>query len=737
MSTKKTTYNSKRNVTNEQINKSYKGILRIAPIYDVNDITEDNYDNEELYGEDTQTLSSTKGYLSAYPGLIGNTIRYSFPNDELKNCRLPVTDSAGNYLNWNVGLNGVTIGDDKIKYPEDYTILRADNIFVGLEKNKANKDTTSEKGGTVQIDSELIINNANFCSPNKLKNDDSLLFRQNNDNKVTYENIDSFIDDFLSKVYKNQFIKQVPSGSVIYHASSLRQWRTDNPYDENDKAMQQGTNEILIQGTYRKNKYNSPKYKRDYLLCDGSVYKLTYVPKNFSIRGDILENRERFFELFFNLGYAYTERKHLANRLQSIYSKDYYRYVPILSDEKTQITKTVEWENINVNDLTKLTNHNFGPYVEKTNTKLYPKYLKVTDSAYDKLDDVDVLFQEDLVTMLACDAVYDFVRSYQNNNSGKLPSDYEINNMLEGTSIPENFIFNSFIHDSKGQAKWALPEGVSDKSIQDVIEIPYQDESEKVTILLGKEINKFGQLIKFYSPSESSYKQCKIWRLPLVTLFKRVLLAGVTDKDLLPYLHSFYSYNFQVPKLIADDYTPTFIGSGAYMLTKNHCKNMNKVQSWSGVTNKNTIIPHRHYIALSETNSDGKYISFNDIQSGSYPFSNSMDNYILEPLNKNNMLVAEYCDYTINSSIPDIYNNSYILGDISSNLTNTSRYGDINTFVSDSIPEPNRGLSGEAIFTEESLGNTKNDENKTNFPNSTSKYFFSMENITYLPLIKI
>ena len=223
----------------------------------------------------------------------------------------------------------------------------------------------------------------------------------------------------------------------------------------------------------------------------------------------------------------------------------------------------------------------------------------------------------------------------------------------------------------------------------------------------------------------------------MVTLFKRVLLAGVTDKDLLPYLHSFYSYNFQVPKLIADDYTPTFIGSGAYMLTKNHCKNMNKVQSWSGVTNKNTIIPHRHYIALSETNSDGKYISFNDIQSGSYPFSNSMDNYILEPLNKNNMLVAEYCDYTINSSIPDIYNNSYILGDISSNLTNTSRYGDINTFVSDSIPEPNRGLSGEAIFTEESLGNTKNDENKTNFPNSTSKYFFSMENITYLPLIKI
>jgi hypothetical protein len=48
---------------------------------------------------------------------------------------------------------------------------------------------------------------------------------------------------------------------------------------------------------------------------------MIYVPKNFSIKGDICENREKFFELFFTIGYAYTERQNIAKRLQSIYDK--------------------------------------------------------------------------------------------------------------------------------------------------------------------------------------------------------------------------------------------------------------------------------------------------------------------------------------------------------------------------------------------------------------------------------
>ena len=152
----------------------------------------------------------------------------------------------------------------------------------------------------------------------------------------------------------------------------------------------------------------------------------------------------------------------------------------------------------------------------------------------------------------------------------------------------------------------------------------------------------------------------------MITLFKRLLLAGLSDIELIPYFHTFFSYNFQVPKLVSDDYTPTFIGSGAYMISKTNSKNINKVQSWSGTSNINAIIPHRHYIALSEVDSAGDYISFNDISNGEYPFSNSKGNYILKPLDTDNILVAEYCDYKIDYESSGSYNDSYILGDIES-----------------------------------------------------------------------
>lgn len=723
-----------RKVTDKPIKDSYKGILRIAPFFDISDIKDDNYKNENLYCYDEcNVLSSYKSQVSAYPALIGNTVRYNFPDDELKHCKLPVTDSVGNYLNWNVGLNGVTIGS-QYSHDNEYEIFNTNNMCVGLEKNKSKKSNQSENGGTVIINSSLKIGDTTISPSRNIKNGDSII--RNFDGIADYENIDEIIDDFIKKIYKNGFIKEVPSGSVIYHAASLEDWRTKNINDDDDIALQQGTNEILIQGTPRINKNDIVKYKRDYLLCDGSIYKMIYVPKNFSIKGDICENREKFFELFFTIGYAYTERQNIAKRLQSIYDKKSHRYVPILNDSKTQIFKPLEWDNLKNTDFTKLRQYNFSPFVMDGEVKKSPVKLPITDIKYNNLDDVDVLFQEDLATMLCCDEIYNYVRNYQKTNNGKLPSDFEINNTLEGKSIPDEYIFNSFIRDSKGQAKWSLPDGVADKSIEDVIELSFADENDKITVLLGKEINNFGQNIKYYSPSEETYKQCKIWRLPLITLFKRLLLSGLSDEDLLPYFHYFYSFNFQVPKLVSDDYTPTFIGSGAYMLAKNNSKNTNKVKSWSGTSNTYKIIPHRHFISLSKQDENGKFISFNDISSGTYPFSNSLNDYKLKPLNEDNILVSEYCDYRIDSQLPDVYNDSYILGDFESSLSSkTIYYNSTESFVANE--EPDRGLTSEAIFTTESLGNYKNDANKTNFPNSTSKYFFSMKNITYLPLIKI
>jgi hypothetical protein len=58
-----------------------------------------------------------------------------------------------------------------------------------------------------------------------------------------------------------------------------------------------------------------PLYKRDYVLCDGTKYRIPYRPIFTNAR--ITNQREafdRFLNLFFAIGYKYTERKNLALR---------------------------------------------------------------------------------------------------------------------------------------------------------------------------------------------------------------------------------------------------------------------------------------------------------------------------------------------------------------------------------------------------------------------------------------
>lgn len=66
-----------------------------------------------------------------------------------------------------------------------------------------------------------------------------------------------------------------------------------------------------------------PLYKRDYVLCDGSVYRIPYLPKGFSSNlSELMINRTRFFELFFNVGYKYTSREKMISRpISEMYSK--------------------------------------------------------------------------------------------------------------------------------------------------------------------------------------------------------------------------------------------------------------------------------------------------------------------------------------------------------------------------------------------------------------------------------
>lgn len=363
-----------RKMAKVSIAKSFKGILRIAHISDVESTDDDVFSNRSLYTTSKNPPKNIQniGSFNALPALVGEMTRYNYPEDSLRDKRVPVTDSVGNYLNWNVGLNGVTIGsNEKINNKllstdsSTFPVLTTNNVIVGLEKiatkdvkkNIQSEDTIPDIDNRNRITIESSNNSRGMVivktndstrtvySPSRLtKNGEVLMFRQDDYRDVDgvkhyftdFVNINDYIKEKLNKYLKGN-VMEVPSGTVIYHACSLNTWRSD--VDDKGPAMQQRetNNSWSIQGACKKiNNYGDyliPLFKRDYLLCDGSSYKIVYVPKTFSaaVAPNLIENRERFFELFFNLGYYYTEKRILKKRPDSLYNSTnkYYNFATL------------------------------------------------------------------------------------------------------------------------------------------------------------------------------------------------------------------------------------------------------------------------------------------------------------------------------------------------------------------------------------------------------------------------
>lgn len=851
---------SERIMAEVSIAKSFKGILRIAHISDVESNDNDVFSNKSLYTTSDKLPKNIQniGYPYALPALVGEITRYNYPEDSLRDKRVPVTDSVGNYLNWNVGLNGVTIGsNEKINKKllkndsSTFPVLITNHVIVGLEKiaiKDVKKKIQSEASipdvddrNRITIESSnnsrgMVIVKTNdstrtVYSPSRLaKNGEVLMFRQDDYREVDgvkhyftdFVNINDYIKEKLNKYLKGN-VMEVPSGTVIYHACSLNTWRNEIT-DKGPKMQQRGTNKSWsIQGACKKrNTYDDkliPLFKRDYLLCDGSSYKIVYVPKTFSaaVAPTLIENRERFFELFFNLGYYYTEKRILKKRPDSLYNSTnkYYNFATI---QNSSFNNTLNWYKScpDSKQLDSLVIDDVHNYIQNESTK-QPNFSNVTDDKYSYLDDVDVLFQEDLATMLCCDEIYKFVREKQQKNN-KTPKRNEIIKHLSNSKIPEEYIFNSFV----GRKDLAgIDADVSNETNKSLLDITYKTTIDakpvKIKLNLGREINDFNKTIMFYSPSFKGYKQVKIYNLPRVTYFIKLMELGLSDTDLLKYLHAFFTYNFQVPSFISDDFSPTFIGSGAYMINSVNNHKQNLPQSWSGGYT-NSIIPHRHFIALSKGtiyNDDGKaFIEYEPYnvnwkydsvegkdpynEKGEYDFRQKFQKgrFSGDPLTVNHFTLAEFCDGEVlestggkggwNITMED-GSNSYILRDVPVKLqlayekdgktpkkingfkplfAQTISSGDaaadkyspsgstypqtidylganISTSFNNADPrfmnaEPNRGITDVAYYEQISKVNDKKIElNLQKFNSCTSTSYFSMENVTLLPLIKI
>ena len=266
---------SERIMAEVSIAKSFKGILRIAHISDVESTDNDVFSNKSLYttSDNLPKNIQTVGHYKALPALVGEVTRYNYTEDSLRDKRVPITDSVGNYLNWNVGLNGVTIGsNEKINNKlistdsSTFPVLTTNHVIVGLEKiatkdvkktiqNEAPiPDSDVDNRNRVTIESSnnsrgiVIVKTSDgsntVYSPSRLaKNGEVLMFRQDDYRNVDgvkhyftdFVNINDYIKDKLIKYMKGNVL-EVPSGTVIYHACSLNTWRSD--VDDKGPAMQ-------------------------------------------------------------------------------------------------------------------------------------------------------------------------------------------------------------------------------------------------------------------------------------------------------------------------------------------------------------------------------------------------------------------------------------------------------------------------------------------------------------------
>jgi hypothetical protein len=254
-----------------------------------------------------------------------------------------------------------TIYTNNKEYPEDY------DVFMFRQNDY---DVINDAVGATNPDNFLYGNdyNKNVCDVIKTE-------KPVRDSIVDTVNLKDYVKQMILKYMKGNVV-EVPSGAVIWQYCSLEKWRAHNESSKGDatdlcnggfpghrpplQIKETQKNNIFgastIQGVCRKinrlkkipmgdvvneeNKINDPTkedtssmkedidvgslreiiplYKRDYVLCDGSKYRLPYsAPLQKREMITFYEHQERFFELFFNIGYRYTEREKLQARSKS------------------------------------------------------------------------------------------------------------------------------------------------------------------------------------------------------------------------------------------------------------------------------------------------------------------------------------------------------------------------------------------------------------------------------------
>lgn len=544
-----------------------------------------------------------------------------------------------------------TIYNDTKQVVQDYDVLmyqQNDWDYDNYKTRVDGDDTFSIKTEIQPYDNSALYNNKfdNYTQGDLL------------DCNVDFVNIREYLSKAIQK-YLNSTIVEVPTGTVIWQYCSLEKWRSfddngdtnDGSYPGNRPALQTRNEQdnpfysSIIQGVCKKiNKIrrngvkkpeideNSslslddsgefleeiiPLYKRDYVLCDGSRFRLPFYPQAMS--NNMAKHRtsfQRFFNLFFTIGYTYTDREKMYPRARykkcTEFTQDGIKFSPpdeiknkllvinrngkfiIPHKWYSKLCQTypkdfisnhfgiLESVSINVKDFNVLNDsENYG---WTGGGALKMEYIH-NNSNYDKCLSLNPLFDEDLATMLAINTIYkEFKKHHDETNQY-----YDYNTLLtilKNNKIQEKHIFNSFTDTNDGvQIPFRYLKQTNKKGNK-----IYDD----VKINIGKEVNSFISEISFFNAESQKLEKRAIYELPMVNFFLMLLDSTTCDDGtLFKYLYSFFCYDFCVPTFLPEDDTPSFLGSGGFIESDEFSNIVRKPFVWKTKFTHSTI-PHRH-----------------------------------------------------------------------------------------------------------------------------------------------
>lgn len=277
---------TERNVASQPISKSFKGILRVSNIKNIEQ-TDDKFLNPAYYGEYQPSAHSPwepVGIQATDSFLKGDNGRY-VTEDVYTTLKIPVTDSMGNYLNFSLGADSSLIGNTGESgvwhiNGVDFNTLKVNSLNIGLSKIKLKEDKTIQ-GGKLFIENKnanigkIVVNNYyrhgssddtgefsevtaetktiyNGSTVNNLY--DTFLFHQadivsdmskdeNGNEILTNEQaivkIENLKDYVMNKIgpYTKYNTVQIPPGTIVHQYCSVDKWycRTENnQFDDTD-----------------------------------------------------------------------------------------------------------------------------------------------------------------------------------------------------------------------------------------------------------------------------------------------------------------------------------------------------------------------------------------------------------------------------------------------------------------------------------------------------------------------